>query len=390
MPRTLLLTLALLALLIGTARADTLRVGPGRKFAVPSQAFQAAKDGDTIEIDAKGNYGGDVGLLRAARLTVRGVGKERVKIPAKGKHAGGKAIWVITGNDATVENIEFSGARVPDRNGAGIRAEGKNLSLRNCRFTDCEDGILGGVGEMLIEHCQFDHCGPVAEPATHSLYIGERCTKLTFQYNYSTDVIQGHLLKSRAKENWILYNRLSDEQGTGSAVVDLPNGGLAVLVGNVLQKGAKAQNTRVVAYGMEGIKHERNALYAVNNTLVYENHRPSSFFFRIEKTPADFTAVLRNNLCVGNIPLTNLTKADAAGNVLLKSVAEARFADAASYDYHLTKGSPAIDQGVPPGKLDTFDLTPKFQYVHPAKGDRRPSTGKLDAGAFEFGPKGTL
>ena len=87
--------------------------------------------------------------IRASKLTLRGIGQGRVKLPANGKHAGGKAIWVIAGNDVTVENIEFSGARVPDRNGAGIRPEGQNLTVRNCRFYDCEDGILGGAGEML-------------------------------------------------------------------------------------------------------------------------------------------------------------------------------------------------------------------------------------------------
>ena len=54
----------------------------------------------------------------------------------------GKAIWVIAGDDVTVENITFSGARVPDQNGAGIRAEGKNLTVRSSRFYDNENGIL--------------------------------------------------------------------------------------------------------------------------------------------------------------------------------------------------------------------------------------------------------
>ncbi len=194
--------------------------------------------------------------IRANRLTLRGVGEGRARLPANGKHAGGKAIWVVAGSDTTVENIEFSGCRVPDHNGAGLRPEGKNLTVRNCRFYDCEDGILGGNGELLIEGCEFAHCGPVANPATHSLYIGEGCTKLVFRSNYSTDVIEGHLLKSRAKESWLLYNRLTDENGTGSAVADFPNGGLVVLVGNILHKGANGHNDRVIAYGMEGIKHD--------------------------------------------------------------------------------------------------------------------------------------
>ena len=373
--------------LVGSASASTLHVGPKQKFTRPTEAFHAARDGDVIEIDAAGDYSGDVGTIATNRLTVRGVGDRRVRIPANGKHAGGKAIWVIAGNDVTVENIEFSGARVPDRNGAGIRAEGKNLTVRNCRFYDCEDGILGGAGEMLIEYCEFAHCGPVADPATHSLYIAQGCTRLIFRYNYSTDVIEGHLLKSRAAENWVLYNRLTDEAGTGSAVADFPNGGLVVMVGNILHKGPKAQNTRVVAYGMEGIKHQRNALYVVNNTMVYENRRPSSCFVRVEKTPPGFAPVVRNNLCIGAIPVTNCARAETAGNLVFKTAAEAGVVDAARYDFHLKAGSPCIDRGVAGGKVGDFDLTPTFQYVHPCKNEARPRVGPLDVGAFEYVPR---
>ncbi|MEI8195649.1 MAG: right-handed parallel beta-helix repeat-containing protein [Phycisphaerae bacterium] len=367
------------------APAATLKVGPGATFAVPSAAFQAAQDGDIIEI-APGTYPGDVATIHANKLTIRGLGPEHIKIPAAGKHAGGKAIWVTTGHDLTIENIEFSGARVPDHNGAGIRAEGANLTLRNCRFYDCEDGILGGNGEMLIEHCQFAHCGPVANPATHSLYIGERCTRLIFQYNYSTDVIEGHLLKSRARASWLLYNRLTDENGTGSAVADFPNGGYVVLLGNILHKGPKAQNTRVIAYGMEGIKHETNALFVVHNTMVYENHRGGACFVNVQKTADDFVPVIRNNLCVGKIPLTNRPNADATGNLLLPTLPEAKFLDAAKYDYHLRPNSPAIDKAVAAGQAGDFDLTPKFQYVHPAQAAARPATGLLDIGALEYQP----
>ena len=185
-----------------------------------------------------------------------------------------------------MENIEFSGARVPDRNGAGIRPEGENLTVRNCRFYDCEDGILGGSGRDAHRVLRVRPLRP-GRPTGHALALHRRrdCTKLVFRYNYSTDVIQGHLLKSRAKESWVLYNRLTDEAGTGSAVADFPNGGLVVMVGNILHKGPRAQNNRVVAYGMEGIKHQRNALYVVNNTMVYENRHPSSFFVRVENVP---------------------------------------------------------------------------------------------------------
>ena len=363
--------------------AATLRVGREQPFAKPSQAIQAAKDGDTIEI-AAGTYPGDVATIRANHLTIRGVGNGRAKLPARGKDAGGKAIWVVAGSDLTVENIEFSGVRVRDRNGAGMRPEGKNLTVRNCRFYDCENGVLGGNGEMLFEGCEFEHCGPVGNPATHSLYIGENCTKLVFRHNYSTDVIEGHLLKSRAKESWLLYNRLSDENGTGSAVADFPNGGVVVIVGNMLHKGARGNNSRVIAYGMEGVKHAKNALCVVNNTMVYEHRHTNAVFVRVENGPEGLVPILRNNLCIGKVLLTNWPNAEVAGNQLFKTVATARLANPAKYDYHLTAGSPCIGKGVAAGKFGDFDLTPVQQYVHPCKSEPRPATGALDVGAFQW------
>lgn len=375
-----------LLLALGAAGGATLRVGPGQRFAKPSAAFQAAQKGDLVEIDTAGAYAGDVASIRTDGLTIRGVGPARVKLPAAGQHAGGKAIWVTVGRDITIENIEFSGARVPDRNGAGIRPEGANLTVRNCRFYDCENGILGGAGEMLIEHCEFDHCGPVPEPATHSLYIGQGCARLVFRENYSTFTHEGHLLKSRAKENWILYNRLTDENGTGSAVADLPNGGFVVMVGNILHKGARGRNSRVIAYGLEGLKYEHNALYVVNNTMVYEHRHSTAFFVRVENAPESFVPVILNNVCVGPIPLCNRSPVRAEGNLLFQSVTQAGFADPARYDYHLKAGSPCIDKGVAPGKAGNFDLVPARQYVHPGKAEPRPVASQLDAGAFEYAP----
>jgi hypothetical protein len=104
-----------------------LQVGPGKEFAKPSEAAAIAQDGDIIEIDA-GVYPGDVAKWWANNLTIRGVGGY-AHLRADGQHAEGKAIWVIKGDNTTIEWIEFSGATVPDQNGAGIRQEGDNLTI---------------------------------------------------------------------------------------------------------------------------------------------------------------------------------------------------------------------------------------------------------------------
>jgi hypothetical protein len=366
------------------AAGETLEVGPGKKFATPSAAIKVAKDGDVIEIDTKGTYEKDVTYVRANNLTIRGAGDGRAVLDAQGTSAGRKGIFVTVGKDITVENLEFRNAG-GEVNAAGIRAEGANLTIRNCKFHECRDAILGGAGEVLIEHSEFSHCGHNDNPATHNLYMSERVTKLTYRYNYSHHSYEGHLLKTRAKESWLLYNRLSDEDGTGSAVADFPNGGVVVLLGNILHKGPKGQNNRLIAYGMEGVKHEKNALYVVNNTLVWENRRPQEVaFVHVVKAPEGFTPVIRNNVCVGSLRLTSSAKFEESGNLIFKTAAEAGLLDPEKFDFRLKKGSPCIGKGVDPGKFGDFSLTPEFQYVHPAKSEKRPADGKLDVGACEF------
>ena len=85
------LFVALLGLVASAAAADTLSVGPGKTYQKPSTAIAAAKEGDVIEIDPAGTYDGDVCRIATNKLTIRGGGRGRVKLPAAGKISGGKA-----------------------------------------------------------------------------------------------------------------------------------------------------------------------------------------------------------------------------------------------------------------------------------------------------------
>src|SRR5262245_27983068 len=109
------LRVALMALSLTTAahrsEAAVLHVGPGKPLAVPSAAAKSAKDGDVIEIEA-GTYEADVATWTQNNLMIRGVGGQ-VYLQANGANAAGKGIWVISGRDTTIENVAFSGARVP-------------------------------------------------------------------------------------------------------------------------------------------------------------------------------------------------------------------------------------------------------------------------------------
>jgi Right handed beta helix region len=185
-------------------------VGPARKLHNPSDAAAIAKDGQTIHIDA-GDYIGDVAQWTQDGLTLRGA-EGRAHMKAAGANYGGKGTWVIKGANTTVENLEFSGAQVPDRNGAGIRFEGKNLIVRNCYFHHNENGILGGThddGEVLVEHSEFAFNG-FGDGQSHNIYIG-RIRSLTVRFSYLHHAIVGHNLKSRARTNYVMYNRIVDE-----------------------------------------------------------------------------------------------------------------------------------------------------------------------------------
>ena len=63
-------------------------------------------------------------------------------------------------------------------------------------------------------------------------------------------------MKTRALANYILYNRISDEDdGTASYEIDIPDGGTSVVLGNVIQQGPKTGNGTIVSYGAGSLEN---------------------------------------------------------------------------------------------------------------------------------------
>lgn len=372
----------LLALCVfcGAGTAATLQVGPQRSLKTPSQAAAQAKDGDTVAIDA-GEYRGDAAVWRQNNLTLRGVGGQ-VRLLAQGANAEDKGIWVIKGNKVTVENIVFSGAKVGDGNGAGIRIEGAGLTLRRCGFFENQNGILSGSSpesDILVEYSEFANNG-AGDGQTHNIYIGA-VRSFTLRYSYVHHARIGHNVKTRAQTNYILYNRIMDEaSGTASYTVDLSNGGLAYLIGNLLQQGPQTDNYTMVSYAAEGLRYPVNALYMVNNTLV--NEYPDGGNFVLVK-PEKVEVKLINNLFIGKGNLA-LHDAEKSHNVFgtAKDVISLP-----NYDYRLSPNSKAIDAGVDPGSAHGYNLKPTEEYVHKANNVARPAMRVIDVGAYEFVPR---
>jgi hypothetical protein len=369
-------------LTVSTAFATTRTVGPGGAYAKPCAAIAEAADGDTIEIDAAGSYAGDVCQISKNGLTLRGV-NGRPKIDAAGQSSGGKAIWVVSGNDTTIENVEFSGATVADANGAGIRQEGANLTVRGAYFHDNQDGILAGDNagsQILIENSEFDHNG-AGDGYSHNLYVNH-VARFTFRYNYSHRAVVGHLLKSRAAETYVLYNRLTGESdGTESYELDVPNGGKTYVIGNIVEQGANTGNPSMLAYGEEGknAANPSDALIVASNTFV-NDHGSGTFVF----VDAGVTTPARlvDNIFTGGGTTCTQSGAVESGSFTGKSPG---FSDALHYDYHLVDGSPCVGAGVAPGSDGSYSLLPAREYVHPASSEARTTVGVIDIGAFELG-----
>ncbi len=353
-------------------------VGPGRALTVPSQAAAVAKDGDTVSIDA-GRYT-DCATWRQNNLLLRGVGG---MAHVSDKSCGGKAIWVIQGRNTTVRDIEFSGATVPDKNGAGIRQEGADLLVERCYFHGNENGILTGANpasSIRVVHSVFEGNG-FGDGYSHNMYIGHVGRfEITGSWTHHAKV--GHNIKSRADTNIIRCNRISNgSDGTASRDIDLPNGGWSLIEGNEIQHGPQNQNSNTCGYGLEGLSNPAKVLVVRHNTFV--NQRSAGTFVMVPASGMDSVRVINNLMAgAGSMFSGGAAVLDTQANAVLRSIADAHFTDAAAYNYHLTAQSPAVDAGISHAQ----NPAPLFEYVHPAGLRARPLRAAPDLGAYEFEP----
>ncbi len=358
--RTLITTVAVV--LAGTtgASAATLSVGPTRSLKTPSSAAATARNGDTVLIDA-GTYIGDVATWTQNNLTLRGVGGP-VVLDAAGKSAQGKGIWVIAGNRTTVDGITFVGATVPDQNGAGIRQEGSGLIVRRSTFRNNENGILAGenrASDILIENSIFTGSG-FGDGQSHNIYIGT-VRSFTMRFSVSMNAKVGHEVKSRALRNDIRYNTLNDGNAAASYSIDLPNGGVSRVVGNLIIQGPNSENTGVVAYGLEGLTNPDRRLWLAHNTIV-------------NRIPGRGTVV---NAADG-AAVTFLNNALAGDGTWTSGAATQRGNARVGVNSYRPPGTRLVNRAV----AVLAALAPRFEPAGTAR-RTRPVVGRRDVGALE-------
>ena len=270
----------------------TLTVGSGQQYSTIAAAIAASKNGDTIAVQA-GTYYNDFAQI-SKNITIVGVGG-MANIVATTQPSNGKGIFVIDG-DVRIENMSFSGATVPDGNGAGIRYQSGNLTIVNSYFHDNQNGLLANpnsTGTITITGSEFAKNG-TGDGYTHNIYVND-LAKLTITDSYFHDASIGHQIKSRAQVTVITDNRIYDGAaggGTGSYSVDVPNGGQVTITGNIIQQSSATDNPAIIHFGGEGGPYSGSSLLISDNIVVNQLNSSSA---RLLSNATSVTATVSGN-----------------------------------------------------------------------------------------------
>jgi hypothetical protein len=213
------------------AAARVLQVGPGRAYPSPSAAAAAAQDGDSVDIAAGAYF--DCAVWQASRLTIAGSGGAVVLTD---RACEGKAAFVVRGDGVALRGLTFTRIRVPDGNGAGVRMEGRDLTVSDSRFINDQDGILAaGGGFLRIAGCAFTGDGMPAGPPTHAVQASG-LDLLRIETSVFETPRGGDHIAATAWRIELDGNRLAGGGHVAGPLATL-SGDVVVLTGNIVEPG---------------------------------------------------------------------------------------------------------------------------------------------------------
>lgn len=201
---------ALLAQASGTAPFRVAETG--RSYASLQQAVDAIGAGRATIVIAPGTY-------RQCAVQEEGIVTYLAEQPGSvtftGKPCEDKAALVLRGRRAEVRGLTFTGIRVADFNGSGIRLEQGDLEVSDARFADSQQGILTANGvraQVVILRSTFSglgNCDDEDVGCAHSVYVGDYGA-LTVRESRFERGAGGHYLKTRTGEVVIEDNSFDD------------------------------------------------------------------------------------------------------------------------------------------------------------------------------------
>ncbi|MDR3439934.1 right-handed parallel beta-helix repeat-containing protein [Telmatospirillum sp.] len=277
---------------------QTWDVGPDQPLHVPSDASRVVHDGDTVRI-APGEYF-DCAVWSASRLTIEGSGPGVV---ITDKTCQGKALFITRGQSTTIRNITFTRARVPDGNGAGIRAEGRDLTVEDSTFTNNEVGILGAdapgaeikiVGSTFIDNgrCRAERCvGSIMFGQVAVLNVG----RSHFRGDRGADVIVSSALRTELSDTEIIDNNAQ------AHLVNIQGAAAVVLERCALEAGPAMKGRSNAAVFLGFSPFDDGQLRFVGNHVTNKSAGPIAFV--LNWTSGDVQ--LEHNVLTGNISETS-------------------------------------------------------------------------------------
>src|SRR5205814_6487139 len=122
------------------------------------------------------------------------------------------------------------------------------------------NGILEGNGSVTtsnvtILNSEFQNNGyqlqndPNYSGYEHNIYINASTDTVLVQNCYFHDPRgQANSLKTRAQRSYILYNLIDEAAGYGSWEIDIAQGGLNIIIGNIIIQGPSGSNHGIIGY----------------------------------------------------------------------------------------------------------------------------------------------
>jgi len=267
----------------------------GKGFMSLQAAKSAIKDGSRIFLKAgiytRGLY------IKASNIEI--IGEDNVIFDDAA--VDGKAALVLAGNNVLVESIECRNIYVKDLNGACIRFEGVNLTVRDIYAHDSQSGLMTSYndGFLKIEYSTFENLGGKASGRGYAHAVYANVGEFTFSYSKVLSVgKEGSGLKIRSRKTIVTNSLLASLDAKDSRLIDAANYGELIIRNSILQQGNNSSNSQLIGYGLE--KKEKkfaiNRIEITNNLFLLDRERANVI---INQKKAD-EVIIKNNTLIGD------------------------------------------------------------------------------------------
>lgn len=225
----------------------------------------------------------------------------------KGAVINGKASFVITSDNVTIESVECSNVEVKSKNGACIRHEGGKLTLSNVHFHDSEQGLLQGGekgGEIYIKFSLFENLGK--NGLAHGVYTNGRLLDIR-DSSFRSIKDQGHAIKSRSNITILDHVIIDSAKGNDSRAVDVSDGGELYISNSVIYQGENTVNGQIIAYALESLGRQRNYIIELSNSIIIGERPNGNKLLLVRENIMGLKVKIYNNVFIGRFSKDTLS-----------------------------------------------------------------------------------